>query len=67
MVFVKKYFGNKSFYKKTGIVMFPIAIQSIITSISGFIDTMMASQIDCVSAIGTALQIDALCKVLLLE
>ncbi len=60
MVFVKKYFGNKSFYKKTGIVMFPIAIQSIITSISGFIDTMMASQIDCVSAIGTALQIDAL-------
>ena len=40
--------------------MLPIAIQSFIISISGFIDTAMASQIDCVSAIGTALQIDAL-------
>ena len=41
-------------------VMLPIAIQSVLTSVSGFIDTIMASQIDCVSAIGTALQIDAL-------
>ena len=40
--------------------MLPIAIQSVLTSVSGFIDTIMASQIDCVSAIGTALQIDAL-------
>lgn len=60
MFIFRKYFGDKSFYKHTGLVMLPIAIQSIITSISSFIDTMMASQIDCVSAIGTALQIDAL-------
>ncbi len=60
MLFFKKYFSNVTFYKRTGLIMFPIAIQSIITSISSFIDTMMASQIDCISAIGTALQIDAL-------
>ncbi|MFR6143348.1 MAG: MATE family efflux transporter [Finegoldia sp.] len=57
---LKKYFGHKTFYKHTGMVMLPIAIQSVLTSVSGFIDTIMASQIDCVSAIGTALQIDAL-------
>ncbi len=60
MLFFKKYFSNVTFYKHTGLIMLPIAIQSIITSISSFIDTMMASQIDCISAIGTALQIDAL-------
>lgn len=57
---IKRYIADKSFYMQTGLVMLPIAIQSIIMSISSFMDTMMASHIDCVSAIGTALQIDAL-------
>lgn len=55
-----KYIANRHFYIHTGKVMLPIAIQSMINSLSGFIDTMMASKIDGVSAVGTALQIDTL-------
>ncbi len=55
-----KYIASREFYIHTGKVMLPITIQSIINSLSGFIDTMMASKIDGVSAVGTALQIDTL-------
>lgn len=40
--------------------MVPMIIQSLVNSLSALIDTVMASKIDAVSAIGTALQIDTL-------
>ncbi len=57
---MSRFIANKKFYITMGQVMIPITIQSIINSLSGFIDTMMASRIDGVSGVGTALQIDAL-------
>lgn len=57
---MRKYIASKEFYVKTGKMMIPITIQSIINSLSGLIDTMMSSRIDAVSGVGTALQIDAL-------
>ncbi|MFV0394335.1 MAG: MATE family efflux transporter [Coprobacillaceae bacterium] len=55
---MKKYIANKKFYILTGKMMIPIAIQSIINSLSGLIDTMMASHFNAVSAVGIALQVD---------
>lgn len=55
-----KYIGDKAFYNRASRQILPIIIQSFVTSLSGFIDTIMASHFDGVSAVGTALQIDAL-------
>ena len=57
---MNKYFANKGFYRNVGNVMIPIAIQSFINSLSGLIDIIMASRFHAVSAVSTALQIDAL-------
>lgn len=60
MIFLAKYIGDKSFYSRASRQIIPIIIQSFITSLSGFIDTIMASYFDGVSAVGTALQIDSI-------
>ena len=52
--------ADRTFLKRAGIVILPIAAQSLVSSVGSFIDTVFASCLDCVTAVGTALQIDAL-------
>ena len=56
----QKYFTNKIFYQKVSTVAVPLALQLLLASAMGIIDTIMVSWINEVSAVGTAAQIDAL-------
>ena len=55
-----RFIGDKTFYMRASRQIIPIIIQSFVTSLSGFADTIMASYFDGVSAVGTALQVDSL-------
>lgn len=55
-----RFIGDKTFYMRASRQIIPIIIQSFVTSLSGFSDTIMASYFDGVSAVGTALQVDSL-------
>ncbi|MDD3174564.1 MAG: MATE family efflux transporter [Herbinix sp.] len=57
---LRRYIGNKSFYTQSAKIMIPLAIQSILSSSSAIIDTMMVSWTGKVTAVGTATQLDAL-------
>lgn len=59
-----KYFGSKAFYKRTAGVAIPLALQQMLSSAMGIVDTMMVSWIGAVSAVGTAAQIDTLCSMI---
>ena len=56
----KKYIGDKDFYKQTWKLAFPFALQNMLLSGQGMIDTLMVTRIGMVSAVGTAAQIDTL-------
>ncbi len=55
-----KYIANKHFYRETAMIAIPIALQSLLSSCLGLIDTMMVARINMVSAVGTATQIDSM-------
>ncbi len=57
---MKKFFAPFSFYKKAGSIAVPLALQSILSSSMGIIDSLMVSWIGMVSAVGTAAQLDTL-------
>lgn len=57
---MKKYFAPFSFYKKAGSIAVPLALQSILSSSMGIVDSLMVSWIGMVSAVGTAAQLDTL-------
>lgn len=65
MKFIKNtYIGSYSFYKKTSKVAIPLALQQMLSSAMGIIDSLMVSWIGHVSAVGTAAQIDLLCSMI---
>ncbi len=57
---MKKFFAPFSFYKKAGSIAVPLALQSILSSSMGIVDSLMVSWIGMVSAVGTATQLDTL-------
>ena len=59
---LQRYFGPKDFYKRTAKVAVPLALQQLLSSAMGIVDTMMVSWIGMVTAVGTAAQIDTLCS-----
>lgn len=63
-VLLKRYFGPKAFYHKTAIVAIPLALQSLLSSAMGIVDSLMVSWIGMVTAVGTATQIDLLCSMI---
>ncbi len=61
---INKYIGPRHFYKKTSKVAIPLALQQMLSSAMGIIDSLMVSWIGHVSAVGTAAQIDLLCSMI---
>lgn len=59
---LKRYFGPKEFYKRAGIIAVPLAMQQLLGSCMGIVDSLMVSWIGQVTAVGTAAQIDVLCS-----
>lgn len=57
---LKKYIGNKKFYKKSASMALPLMFQQVLAGAMGIVDTIMVSWIGMVSAVGTASQIDIL-------
>lgn len=57
---MRKFFAPFSFYKKAGSIAIPLALQSILQSSMGIVDSLMVSWIGMVSAVGTATQLDSL-------
>lgn len=58
---IKRYIGPKAFYRKASLLAIPLAIQQLVSSCMGIIDSLMVSWIHQVSAVGTAVQIETLC------
>lgn len=56
----KRYFGPASFYKRAAKIAVPLALQQMLTSCMGIVDSLMVSWIGQVSAVGTAAQIETL-------
>ncbi len=61
---IDKYIGSHNFYKKASKVALPLALQQMLSSAMGIIDSLMVSWIGHVSAVGTAAQIDLLCSMI---
>lgn len=61
-LFFKRYFGPKEFYKRAGRIAVPLAMQQLLGSCMGIVDSLMVSWIGQVTAVGTAAQIDVLCS-----
>lgn len=61
---IQKYIGPKSFYKRCAHVAIPLALQQMLSSAMGIVDSMMVSWINQVTAVGTATQIDTLCSMI---
>ena len=59
-----RYFADFSFYKKTAANALPLAIQQLLSSAMGIVDSLMVSWIGMVTAVGTATQIDTLCSMI---
>lgn len=59
----KDYFGPLSFYKKIAILAVPLAVQRLVASCMGIVDSLMVSWIHQVTAVGTAAQVEWLCGV----
>ncbi|MGB4984735.1 MAG: MATE family efflux transporter [Erysipelotrichaceae bacterium] len=57
---LKSYIAPKSFYKKILFISVPLALNQILSSCMGIVDTMMVSWIGNVNAVGTAAQIENL-------
>ncbi len=57
---VQPYLGTKEFYKKVLLISLPLALQQLLSSAMGIVDTMLVSSIGQVTAVGTAAQIDTM-------
>lgn len=57
---ILQYFGEHAFYQRTFKLAIPLALQNLLQSCMGIIDTIMVSWIGMVTAVGTAAQIDTL-------
>lgn len=57
---ILKYFKEPAFYQRTFKLAIPLALQNLLQSCMGIIDTIMVSWISMVTAVGTAAQIDTL-------
>lgn len=57
---LKRYLGPKEFYQKVATIAFPVAIQQLLNSAMGIIDSVMVSQIGQVTAVGNAAQIESI-------
>lgn len=57
---MKRYFTEWSFYKRAAKIAVPLALQQMLTSCLGIVDSLMVSWIGQVSAVGTAAQIETL-------
>ena len=57
---IKKYLGPKDFYKRAMVISIPIALQQLLNSAMGVVDSIMVAQIGQVTAVGTAAQIENL-------
>lgn len=58
---IKRYIGPIAFYRKASLLAIPLAIQQLVSSCMGIIDSLMVSWIHQVSAVGIAVQIETLC------
>lgn len=58
-----KYMAPPEFYKKVGAIAVPLALQSVLSSCMGIVDSLMVSWIGMVSAVGTAAQFDTLATI----
>lgn len=58
---IKRYIGPRAFYRKASLLAIPLAIQQLVSSCMGIIDSLMVSWIHQVSAVGIAVQIETLC------
>ena len=56
---MNKLIAPKQFYLETAKLAIPVALQSLLSSCLGLVDTMMVSRIGMVSAVGTAAQVDS--------
>ena len=62
MDILKTYIGPKQFYKKASLIAIPLALQQLVSSCMGIVDSLMVSWIHQVTAVGTAVQIETLCS-----
>ncbi len=58
-----KYIAPKGFYSKVAAIAIPLALQSVLSSCMGIVDSLMVSWIGMVSAVGTATQIESIANV----
>ncbi len=58
--FIRTYFGDREFYRRTADTAVPLALNSALQSTMSTVDTLMVSWIGMVSAVGTASQISTL-------
>jgi len=57
---IQPYLGTREFYKKLLLISLPLAIQQLLSSAMGIVDTMLVAKIGQVTAVGTAAQIDTM-------
>ena len=57
---LRKYFGPREFYKKVLVISIPIALQQILSSAMGIVDSIMVARIGQVTAVGNAVQLENL-------
>lgn len=61
---IQRYIGDRVFYQKTARNAVPLALQQLLSSAMGIVDSLMVSWIGMVTAVGTATQIDTLCSMI---
>ena len=59
----EKYVAPRDFYSKVAGIAIPLALQSVLSSCMGIVDSLMVSWIGMVSAVGTATQIESIANV----
>ena len=57
---IQPYLGTREFYKKLMLISLPLALQQLLSSAMGIVDTMLVARINQVTAVGTAAQIDTM-------
>lgn len=57
---ISRYIGPKKFYQKVAVIALPVAIQQLLNSAMGIVDSVMVSQIGQVTAVGNAAQIESI-------
>ncbi len=60
--YLRRYRGPKNFYVQASKIAVPLAMQQLLGSCMGIVDSLMVSWIGEVTTVGTAAQIDVLCS-----